>query len=186
MINQSTKITLILASLVLSASCNYCDKKPFCLKPEWCTPTMTTPDIQVDLTKYAGTWYEIARMPAPFQTECICSQAVYGLTKDHVSVDNSCLTKTGETQEVMGKAFSKNDNNTQLKVFFSPLFGGNYWILDLGDNYDYVMVGEPCKSFLWIMARTKTISSELKTQLIGKAKDIGYDVTKLVQRDSSC
>ena len=136
-----------------------------------------------------GTWYEIARMPAPFQKQCACSQADYDFNAEEgfVNVNNSCVTKNGQTQRAIGKAYSKNQDNTQLKVFFDPHFGGNYWILELGENYEYVLVGEPCKKFLWILSRTKTMDKDLLNRLITKAHDIGYKTQKLVYRDyDSC
>ena len=115
------KTIAIIAILVLAVSCKWADKTPFCLVPKLFPVTLKTSSAQVSVPLYMGTWYEIVRTPAPFQSECICSQAVYIYLKDtnRVSVTNSCVKKNGGKDSVNGYAYSKNDSNTKLKVYFS-------------------------------------------------------------------
>lgn len=160
------------------------DKMPFCLVPEWFPSTLPVDKQPIDLNKYKGTWYEIKRLPAPFQSQCSCSKAVYGLdpTGKFVTVDNSCITHKGDTQDAKGKAYPKNKDNTKLKVYFSPLFGGNYWVLKRDPEYKWVMVGEPCRKFLWILSREKTLSQTVVNDLTSYANSVGFDTSKFVSR----
>ena len=165
------------------------DHEPWCNYPKTFKPTMKTADTTVDIARYMGTWYEIVRKGGDaFQGKCICSQAVYSLSADQsfVNVDNSCTDKHHKTDEVIGKAYSENHQNTQLSVYFNPNFGGNYWILALDTNYGYVLVGEPCRKMLWVLSREKTLDKTIVDQLLQVAYGQGYTSDNLVYRNPSC
>lgn len=137
----------------------------------------------VDLTQYAGKWYEIASFPQPFQKGCFCTTAEYTVTdKGYIVVENTCNkdSVTGKTSYIKGKAFvDDNTTNAKLKVQFFWPFKGKYWIIDLADDYSYAVVSHPNRKYLWILSRTKTIDSVVYDQIIERLKQKGLDVNQL-------
>jgi len=111
----------------------------------------------VDLKKYIGTWYEIARFPNRFQEGCVRTSATYTLLQGgKIGVLNQCRKGTldGEISSAKGKAWVVDKGtNAKLKVSFFWPFSGDYWIIDLGENYDYAVVGHPGRIYLWILCR---------------------------------
>ena len=135
----------------------------------------------VDLNKYKGTWYEIARYPNNFQTKCLGTKAIYGAKGKYITVLNVCQTKSGKIKKGKALATVKNqETNAELNVSFVPLlkyfgfFGGDYNILELGDDYEYVLVGDKNRKTFWILARTKTITENLYQELLVLAAENGY------------
>lgn len=137
----------------------------------------------VDLTQYAGKWYEIASFPQPFQKGCFCTTAEYTVTdKGYIVVENTCNkdSVTGKISYIKGKAFvDDNTTNAKLKVQFFWPFKGKYWIIDLADDYSYAVVSHPNRKYLWILSRTKTIDSVVYDQIIERLKQKGLDVNQL-------
>ena len=113
----------------------------------------------VDLKKYMGKWYEVARLPNSFQRNCTCTTAQYKFkSSDEISVVNSCIKK-GKLSVAKGTAWQENAHDTsKLKVQFFWPFSGKYWILYLSKDYKYAVVGEPSRDFLWFLSRTKQVS----------------------------
>jgi len=137
---------------------------------------------RVDLGKYLGKWYEIAHLPFRFEDGCTDITATYSLSKDgNVSVLNECL-RDGKLKRAKGKA-KVVDKNTgaKLKVTFFWPFSADYWIIDLGNDYDYAVVGTPNRKYLWILSRTPKMDDKLFSQLIESAKSKGFDVNKLIK-----
>ncbi len=136
----------------------------------------------VELEKYLGKWYEIAHLPAKFQEGCDETTATYTLSKDgSISVLNQC-TKNGKMKQAKGKAKVVDKNsNAKLKVTFFWPFYGDYWIIKLGNNYDYSVVGTPDRKYLWILSRTPQMDDKLYSQLIEYAKSKGFEVNKLIK-----
>jgi apolipoprotein D and lipocalin family protein len=136
----------------------------------------------VELEKYLGKWYEIAHLPAKFQEGCDETTATYTLSKDgSISVLNQSI-KNGKMKQAKGKAKVVDENsNAKLKVTFFWPFYGDYWILKLGDNYDYSIVGTPNRKYLWILSRTPQIDDKLYSKLTEYAKSKGFDVNKLIK-----
>lgn len=138
---------------------------------------------KVDLKKYAGKWYEIASYPTRFQKRCTCTTAEYTVTdKDYVIVENRCNKDSvnGKKSYVKGKAFvKKNSGNAKLKVQFFWPFRGDYWIIDLADDYSYAVVSNPSKKYLWILSRTPQMSDLTYQQIIGRLKEKGFDLSKI-------
>ena len=136
----------------------------------------------VELEKYLGKWYEIAHLPAKFQEGCNETTATYTLSKDgSISVLNQA-TKNGKMKQAKGKAKVVDKNsNAKLKVTFFWPFYGDYWIIKLGNDYDYSVVGTPNLKYLWILSRTPQIDDELYSQLIEYAKSKGFEVNKLIK-----
>ena len=126
-------------------------------------PLPTAP--AVDLARYAGTWYEIARLPMWFQRHCVDSKAIYTARPDGlVGVHNECVTDTGGLDQIDGVATVVDpETNARLTVvfdnFFARLLGssreGNYWIIDLDADYQLVAVSEPRREYLWILSRSQ-------------------------------
>jgi apolipoprotein D and lipocalin family protein len=136
----------------------------------------------VELEKYLGKWYEIAHLPAKFQEGCNETTATYTLSKDgSISVLNQCI-KDGKMKQAKGKAKVVDKNsNAKLKVTFFWPFYGDYWIIKLGNNYDYSVVGTPNRKYLWILSRTPKMDYKLYSQLIEFANSKGFDVARLIK-----
>lgn len=146
---------------------------------------------QVDLQKYAGLWYEIARLPVIFQKADERATAEYSLNPNgHIALVNTAYEQSGENRSVTGTAVPvKNSGNAKLKVtidnFFAKLFGsppdyGNYWILKLDTDYRYVLVGSANRKTLWLLARTPQIPEPIFQDYIAHAAQAGYDTTRLI------
>ena len=141
----------------------------------------------VDLSRYAGRWYEIAAFPAWFERGCRCSTADYIHMDEYVEVKNSCVRDDGDIVVHSAKAFPvPGTDNTQLRVRFIWPFKSDYWIIALDENYQYAMVGHPGKKYLWIMSRTPDMEETVYQSLVEKALSKGYDVQKLRRVDQSC
>lgn len=138
----------------------------------------------VDLSRYVGQWYEIARLPNRFQKKCADSvTANYTLRSDEsIQVVNRCRKASGEFTTATGKAkIVDKKTNAKLKVTFFWPFYGKYWILDLGPNYEYAVVGEPGRDYLWILSRTPQIDEALYQQLLAKMQARGFDTTRMIR-----
>jgi apolipoprotein D and lipocalin family protein len=145
----------------------------------------------VDLGRYAGTWYEIARLPMWFQRHCVDSKAVYALRSDgRVGVHNECVTDGGglDTAEGVATVVDTQTNARLMVVFdnwFARLFGssreGNYWILDLDPDYRTALVGTPDRRYLWILAREPRIDADNYQRLVQLARKFGYPVERLIR-----
>lgn len=137
----------------------------------------------VDLEQYLGRWYEIARFEQSFQEGCVGVTADYALREDgKISVLNTCRQGTldGEVTKADGYAYIKDEvTNAKLRVtFFWPFFG-DYWIFELGENYEYAVVGSPDRGSLWFLSRTPQISEKLFTDLKKRMTAKGFDVSLL-------
>ncbi|HET6365291.1 MAG TPA: lipocalin family protein [Nitrospirota bacterium] len=143
---------------------------------------MPPPDVvpQVDLSRYLGTWYEIASFPQRFQRGCENTKAVYSLRADGtIEVLNSCF-RNGKTDVAKGKAWvADKTTNAKLKVSFFWPFRGDYWIIELGNDYEYAVVAGPGRNYLWILARSSTMDKGLYDAIVGRLKEQGFDITKL-------
>lgn len=140
----------------------------------------------VDLSRYVGQWYEIARLPNRFQKKCADSvTANYTLrSDDSIQVVNRCRKASGEFTTATGKAkIVDKKTNAKLKVTFFWPFYGKYWILDLGPNYEYAVVGEPGRDYLWILSRTPQIDEALYQQLLAKMQARGFDTTRMLRTE---
>jgi apolipoprotein D and lipocalin family protein len=137
----------------------------------------------IDLERFQGVWYEIARLPNRFERDCERDvSASYRLKKNGtVEVINECSKPDGSRQRAKGTArlASKSGPNTKLKVSFFWPFSGDYWILSLDPEYRHVLVGTPDRKYLWILSRTPTLGTDIIRPLIVKAEHLGYDVGQL-------
>lgn len=134
----------------------------------------------VDLARYMGRWYEIASFPQRFQQGCTDSRAEYRIRPDgDVEVLNSCL-RDGRVDTAKGKAWvADKTTNAKLKVSFFWPFRGDYWIIELGKDYEYAVVSAPSRKYLWILSRTPKMDETRYREIGGRLKDRGFDVAKL-------
>jgi apolipoprotein D and lipocalin family protein len=145
----------------------------------------------VDYQRYAGTWYEIARLPNRFERSCATDvTATYVLRNDgRITVSNRCLTADGRLQEATGVARRVDGQpRSVLQVRFAPALlsvlpfvWGDYQIIALGPDYDYALVGAPSRSYLWILARQPVLRPDLYAQIADHARMQGFDVSRLVK-----
>lgn len=141
----------------------------------------------VDLGRYVGQWYEIARYHHRFQEGCVGSRATYTLRDDgKIGVINECYDKSfsGKLRSVKGKAWVVDkETNARLKVSFFWPFAGDYWIIDLGRNYEYAVVGHPNRKYLWILSRTPDMDEEVYQAILTRLQKQKYDTTKLIKTE---
>ena len=157
---------------------------------------------KIETKNYVGLWYELALLPNSFQSDCIGSTAQYAYDgSDNLSVVNTCYRKDLPTTFATGVARPYQDakeyQDRWLKVaffasslpsFYSNLFSGDYLILHAekleNDSYDLAIIGSIDKKYLWILSRKPQVSSEKLNSLLKIAAAKGYDLSKLVVRDS--
>lgn len=147
---------------------------------------------EVDLQRYQGTWYELARLPMFFQRNCIRSEANYQLQADgSVAVTNRCETEDGDWQEAKGEAVPQEAGSTdrlwvRFDNWFSRLFPGltkgHYWVLYLEEGYSTALVGSPDRKYLWLLARDTEVDQATRDHLLSEAERRGYDTSELIWR----
>ncbi|WP_425500200.1 lipocalin family protein [Pseudomonas akapageensis] len=149
---------------------------------------------KVDLKRYQGTWYELARMPMYFQRDCAQSEAHYTLKDDGtVGVLNRCVTMEGKLEEATGTATPQVPGKAdKLWVVFDSWFSklapgvvkGDYWVLYIGDDYQTALVGNPNRTYLWLLSRKPQVTPLVREELLAKARQQGYDTKRLIWRVS--
>lgn len=139
----------------------------------------------VDLDRYLGTWYEIARYPNSFQEGCVATKATYSLRPDgRIRVVNECRQGDldGKPRRAEAKAWVVDPSTrAKLKVQFFWPFRGDYWIIDLGENYEYAVVGHPRRKYLWILSRTPAMDPGLYEAILERLRAAGYDPGRLIR-----
>lgn len=139
----------------------------------------------VELTRYLGRWYEIARFDHRFERGCSEVEAFYTLRDDGmIGVVNSChLSAENRTKEANGRAYIVDEkSNAKLRVTFFWPFYGNYWIIDLAEDYRYAVVSEPNKEYFWILSRTPKMAQADIEHILHLATTLGFDTSKLIWR----
>jgi len=145
----------------------------------------------LDLPRYLGTWYEIAKFPNRFQRKCAgFTTATYSALPDgRVQVENRCRLADGSVDSVIGVARQVGPaTSPRLKVRFAPallsflpMVWGDYWVIDLDRDYGLAAVSEPGREYLWILSRTPTVSKPAYDALVARLSGQGLDVRKLVR-----
>ena len=138
----------------------------------------------IDLDRYLGEWYNIANYPEFFQKGCVGATAYYSLNEDgSIQVINTCYKGSvyGEPKISDGTAWVVDKTtNAKLKVQFFWPFKGDYWILDVADDYSWAIVGHPNREHIWILSRTPIMDEATLAYVLTRAKEEGYDINKLV------
>jgi apolipoprotein D and lipocalin family protein len=146
------------------------------------TPELATVS-HVDLARYVGRWYEIARYQNRFERDCDrdVTADYTRLESGDIEVVNSCVQADGKPKTSKGKAKIVDENtNAKLKVTFFWPFYGDYWIIDLDPQYRWVVIGEPRRKYLWILSRHPHMDSTLYNQITSRLAAKGYDASKLM------
>ena len=137
----------------------------------------------VDLSRYLGRWYEIARLPNRFEKDCEGVTAEYARRADGlIAVTNICRigTPEGRVKQATGRArIVDEDTNAKLEVSFFGPFWGDYWVIDLAEDYSHAVISEPEGRYLWILARTPEIEDDLKAQILTDLRAKGFDTDAL-------
>lgn len=145
---------------------------------------------RVDLERYSGRWYEVARYPNRFQKHCSGDVVVrYEPRKDGgLDIDNRCRDERGgeDRSSAVAKVVASDGSNSKLKVNFAPrvlawlpLPQANYWILALADDYSYAVVGTPDRHYLWILSRKPFLDAAVFEELEATVRAQGFDPGRL-------
>lgn len=178
-------IHLIAVALLLAGSCHVMLRA---------TPVQASGQVRtvtsVDLSRYVGDWFEIARFPNRFQRQCVGDvRARYARRADgRLDVINQCRTKDGP-DEARGIARVVDERTfAKLKVRFAPaalgflpFVWGDYWIVGLAADYSWSVVGSPDRKYLWILSRTPRLDEKSLAAARGAARANGFEVERLVQ-----
>ena len=154
------------------------------------TPVRPIPAL--DLARYAGRWHEVARFSNRFQAKCARgTTAEYTLLSNgQVRVVNACQRADGTVMRVEGRArpARRGGPSSVLKVRFAPrilsflpMVWGDYWVLDLTDDYRAALVGSPDRNYLWLLSRTPELDDATFQRLVAAAAEQGFDTTRLVR-----
>ena len=139
---------------------------------------------ELDLERYMGTWYEIARFDHSFERGLVGVTASYELRPDgKITVINAGYKNSldGKYKEAKGKAKQPNpDEPGKLKVAFFLFFYADYFILELDENYRWVIIGSSSDKYLWILSRTPQLEQESLDSILKKARERGYNTDKLI------
>ncbi len=143
----------------------------------------------LDVPRYLGTWYEIAKLPNWFQKKCVSNtKAVYTAKPDgNLRVLNSCKTATGETSEAEGLARqigAKDSPKLEVRfapewLSFLPLVWGDYWVIDLDPQYQVAAVSDPRREYLWVLSRSPQLDPKVYADLLQRLMQQQFDIQKL-------
>lgn len=140
---------------------------------------------ELDIEKYLGTWYEIARYDHRFERGLVRVTAIYSMGNDgKIKVVNRGYKGglDGKFSEVIGKAKIPNPNiPSKLKVSFFWFFYGDYFVLELDKDYQWAVIGSSSDKYLWILSRTPHMDDDLYNHILNKIADRGYDISKLIE-----
>lgn len=148
----------------------------------------------VDLSRYAGTWHEIARLPMWGQRHCRQSTAEYWqIEENRIGVRNACVTDEGKTISIEGVATVVDPVNhaklnvvfdqwaARLVAFFTSSEQGNYWILRVAQDYQLAIVGTPDRDYLWILSRTPTQDDAAYEEAVAFCRNLGFETGNLIR-----
>ena len=147
--------------------------------------TTVTAVPSVDLKRYSGKWFEIARLPNKFQKQCVGNTtATFNTMREDgkFEVLNNCLQKNGKVIQMRGEAKVVSDNtNAKMKVSFPKFSSDSYWIIDLDPNYQYSVVSSPNREYLWVFSRTPQMNDGIYQQILRRIETMGFQPNKLVK-----
>jgi apolipoprotein D and lipocalin family protein len=139
----------------------------------------------IDLKRYSGDWYEIAKLPNKFQKQCVGNTIATFSTKRNdgeMEVLNRCLTRDGKVQQLRGATKSLDaGTNSKMKVSFPKFSSSSYWIVDLEPNYQYAVVASPKRDYLWIYSRTPQMNDAVYQQILRRIEQMGFHPNRLIR-----
>jgi apolipoprotein D and lipocalin family protein len=144
------------------------------------------PAKPVDLTRYAGRWYEVARLPNHIQDGCALGSIDWDRAPDGgaFAITQKCRMDTAEAREKTWHATGRimdAPNNTKIHLsFFAGLISQDYWVLDRGDDYSWCILSTPSPKYLWILSRHPVVSAAQKAAMVARAHDMGFDTSRLI------
>lgn len=152
------------------------------------------PVEHLDVERYMGRWFELARYPNRFQKKCTGDVVVFYASRPdgRIDVRNTCATAKGPIEaNGVARRVSANGPASVLEVRFAPAFlsflpvWGDYWVLDLAPDYSTAVVGTPDRDYLWILSRTPDVDAPTYARLIEAARTQGYDVSRIERTPQS-
>ena len=140
---------------------------------------------KLDLNKYQGKWYEIARLPNNFEKGLTAVTATYSLNSNgKVNVLNQGIKSDNKLKSINGTAWVPDKNYPgRLKVRFFWPFSGKYYVIKIDNNYRYALVGSPSRKFLWVLSKDIEMPDDVYDEYLELAKEVGFDVENLVTVD---
>lgn len=173
---KAARLILIAAATAVLAGCAIIQKHPVG------NAAVAPPTKPVELKRYLGRWYELARYEQGFQRGCEGVTADYAPLPDgKISVLNRCRKPDGRVSQAGGKAKIVDPvTKARLKVsFFGPFYVGDYWVLDRADDYRWAIVGDPSGRYLWLLHRQPVPPAGEYDALVARARALGYDTAML-------
>ncbi len=168
------KTAVVAATALMLASCSTFEAGPVGNR------AVPEPARAVEVDRYLGRWYELARYEAGFQKACEAVTADYSLVApERIKVINSCRkgSVSGKAEQATGKAkIVAGSSGAKLKVSFFGPFYGDYWVLDHAEDYSWSIVGEPSGRFLWLLHRQPNPGAATLNRMKARATELGYDV----------
>lgn len=181
---MKTVLLAPLLALLLSSPALAADQQAGAAQP-------LTPIPSLDLKRYMGSWYEIAKFPNTFQEDCAgFTTATYSLREDgRVDVLNRCREADGSMDVAEGVARQpEGPGSPKLEVRFAPaalawlpMVWGDYWVIDLDEDYQLAAVSEPEREYLWILSRTPQVDPAAYQALLDRLRAKGLDMSRLVK-----
>ena len=140
---------------------------------------------QVDLNRYAGKWFEVARLPNRFERDCARDvTATYTVRPDgKLTVLNECRKENGQLKSAKGTAKRADPKGPEAKLkvtFFWPFYG-DYWIIDLDPEYRWAAIGEPGRAYFWVLSRTPGLPEDVLSGILDRARAKGFDPAGLIR-----
>jgi len=140
------------------------------------------PTKPVDITRYAGRWFEMARLHNRIEEACISATADYIDASDHIQAIETCRHAPPAPDKVYRASVKIMDpgENAKLRLTFFPFVYKDYWVLDHANDYSWAILGEPSGKYLWIFTRSPEPPPSERNAVLARAKALGYDTSKLI------
>lgn len=161
---------LALASSIGLASLAGCSNAPLDVAPN------------VDLQRFQGKWYEVAKLPRATQSDCHATTSFFRLNAGgDVEVQSECHlgSPTGALKSVTMKALVTDPSQKAKLSLEVGAFSGDYWILEVGEHYEYAVIGTPSRAYLWILSRTPTLDATTTGALLAHASAKQFDTSRI-------
>ncbi len=140
------------------------------------------PTKPVDITRYSGRWFELARLHNRIEEACISATADYIDSGDHVQAIETCRHAPPGPDKIYRASVKIMDPgvNAKLRLTFFPFVYKDYWVLDHAGDYSWAILGEPTGKYLWIFTRTPEPAPAERSAVLARARALGYDTSKLI------